>query len=138
MRTLVILSTTLALAACNQKTETVVEPAATETAAMQTPSPASNQAATGAMAGKYEMKMADGTMATETINPDGTFTMVSGGKETRGKWRMDGAKSCFDPDGDAAEVCYTSTAPAADGSFVATGPDGSTMTVRKVGAASPM
>ena len=87
------------------------------------------------MAGKYEMTMADGTVATETIHSDGTYTMVSGGKETKGTWRMDGANSCFDPAGDAAEACYTSTAPAADGSFGATHSDGSKITIRKIGAA---
>ena len=139
MKTLLTLTlATVALASCSKKTETTIEPTATETVAAQAPSPASNQAPTGDMAGKYEMKMADGTMATETINSDGTYTMVSGGKETTGAWRMDGAKSCFDPAGDAAEVCYTSAAPGADGSFVTTAPDGSKMTVRKVGAAPAM
>ena len=31
------------------------------------------------------------------------------GKETKGTWRMDGEKACFDPEGDKPEVCHTST-----------------------------
>lgn len=135
MKALLVLGTALALAACNQKTETTVEPAATDTTMAEAPSPASNQAATGDMAGQYEVTMADGKVMTETINADGTYVDLMDGKETRGKWRADGARTCFDPDGDAAEECYTSDPPAADGSFVVTGADGSKATIRKVGAA---
>ena len=127
----------LALSACESKTETtVVTPEATETA--MAPAPTTTQAATGDMAGTYEVRMADGTMMTETINADGTYSDMMDGEETKGTWRMDGAKSCFDPEGAKPEVCYTTGAPAADGSFTTTAPDGTTMTVRKVGAAPTM
>ena len=136
MKKLLVLTTALALAACGQRTETTAEATPTATGTMaEAPSPTSNQAPTGDMAGRYEVTMADGKVMTETINADGTYVDVMDGEETRGRWRMDGAKSCFDPDGDEPEVCYTSSAPAADGSFKATGPDGSTVTIRKVGAA---
>lgn len=139
MKILLVLGTALTLAACNQKTETTVQPTATATTMAEAPSPASNQAPTGNMAGKYEVTMADGKVMTETINPDGTYVDMMDGKETRGKWRMDGTRSCFDPDGDRAEECYTAGAPGADGSFVVTGADGKTKTtVRKVGAAPTM
>ena len=140
MKKLLVLTTALALAACGQRTETATEatPAAAGATMAEAPSPASNQAPTGNMAGKYEVTMADGKVMTETINADGTYVDLMDGKETRGRWRMDGARSCFDPDGAEAEQCYTSEAPGADGSFTVTGPDGAKTTVRKVGAAPSM
>lgn len=136
MKKLLVLTTALALAACNQRTETSVEPTATDTA--MAPATTAAQAPTGDMAGKYEVTMADGKVMTETINADGTYVDLMDGKETRGRWRMEGTKSCFDPDGDAVEVCYTAAPPAADGSFVVTAPDGTKTTIRKVGAAPTM
>ena len=140
MKRLILLGAVMTLAACGERTETttVETPAATATTLAEAPSPAANQPATGDMAGRYEITMADGKVMTETINADGTYVDLMNGEETRGRWRMDGARSCFDPDGDEPEVCYTSTAPAADGSFKATGPDGSTVTIRKVGSAPSM
>jgi len=124
----------LALTACSKKEETtVVTPTATETA-MATETTAAMEPSTGSMAGKYEITGTDGKRMTQTVNADGSYVDVMDGKETKGKWRMDGTKSCFDADGDEAEVCYTTTAPAADGSFQAMGPDGKVAwTVRKVG-----
>lgn len=141
MKALIVLGSALALASCGQRTETTVEatPTATATTAMaDAPSPAATGAATGNMAGRYEVTMADGTMMTETINADGTYVDVMNGEETRGRWRMNGAQSCFDPDGTDAERCYTTTAPAGDGSFTATSADGTKTTIRKVGAAPAM
>lgn len=138
MTKLLVLATALALAGCGERADTTAEatPAATATSAMaEAPSPAANQPATGSMAGRYEVTMADGTVMTETINADGTYVDLMNGEETLGKWRMDGARSCFDPDGARPEECYTSSAPGADGSFTVTGADGTTATVRKVGAA---
>lgn len=129
---------TLALAACGQKagTEADATPTATDTA-VATPV-ATTGAATGSMVGTYELTSADGTRMTETIRPDGTFSMISEGKETTGRWRMDGERSCFDPEGADPEVCYTTSPVAADGSFTVTHPDGSAMTARKVAAAPAM
>ena len=141
MKTLIVLSTALALAACSQRTETTTAeatPAATATTMAEAPSPMANQPGTGNMAGRYEITMADGSVMTETINADGTYVDLMDGEETRGKWRMDGARSCFDPDGAEPEECYTSGAPGADGSWTVTGADGTTATVRKVGAAPTM
>ena len=131
--TLLAACTALALTACSKTEETTVEtPAATDTA-MATPA-ATTQGATGNMAGKYEITTADGRKVTSTLAADGTYVDVSDGKETKGKWRMDGAKSCFDEDGDEPEVCYTTTAPAADGSFQVMDATGKVVeTVRKVG-----
>lgn len=137
MKHLYVIGTALALAACSQRTETTTEatPATTATPMAGTASSAATQPATGNMAGRYEITMADGRVMTQTVNSDGTYVDSMGGQETRGRWRMDGARACFDPDGAGAEKCYTTTAPGADGSFTATGPDGARETVRKVGAA---
>lgn len=137
MKRLILLGAVITLAACSERTETttVETPAATTTTMAEGPSPAANQPATGDMAGRYEITMADGSVMTETINADGTYVDLMNGEETRGRWRMDGARSCFDPDGAAPEECYTSTAPNPDGSFTVTGADGSRATVRKVAAA---
>ena len=135
MRLLIGLSAALALAACGQNAETTTDATPSPTDTIVAPA---TQAATGSMAGKYEVTMADGSVMTETINTDGTYVDIVAGKEVRGRWRMDGARSCFDPDGDDPERCYTSDAPGADGSFVVTGPDGAKATVRKVGAAPAM
>ena len=137
MRKLIVLGAALALASCGERADTTAEATrtATDTPTATAPSPGATQAATGDMAGKYEVTMADGSVMTETINADGTYVDLMNGEETRGRWRMDGAKSCFDPDGADPERCYTSGARGADGSFKMTGPDGATATVRKVGAA---
>lgn len=144
MKKLLVLTTALALAACGQRSETTTETetgangAATGATTAEAPSPASNQSPTGDMAGKYEVTMADGKVMTETINSDGTYVDLMDGKETRGKWRADGARTCFDPDGDRPEECYTPGAAGPDGSFVVTGADGTKTTIRKVGAAPSM
>jgi hypothetical protein len=138
MRTVIALTAALALAGCGERAETTAADAGATTAAATTgeaPSPAANQPATGDMAGRYEITFADGKVMTETINADGSYVDLMDGEETRGRWRMDGAKSCFDPAGAAAEECYTASAPGADGSFTVTGADGSKATVRKIGAA---
>lgn len=140
MKHLLVIASAIALAACNQRSETTTEaePGATATATgamAETPSPASNQAPTGSMAGKYEVTWADGSVMTQTVNPDGTYVELRDGKEARGKWRMDGERSCFDPDGPAPEECYTESARNPDGSFSVVGEAGSRATIRKIGAA---
>ena len=135
-KTLVLFAVT-ALAACGSQS---AETADGDTTAMttETPSPVANQPATGSMVGVYEVTAPDGTTTTETINSDGTYVDVTGGEEVRGTWRMDGQRGCFDPTGADPEVCYTTSQPAADGSFTSTAPDGTAMTVRKVsGEAQP-
>lgn len=141
---LYVASATLALAACNQRADTATDATATTAAApvdtTMATAPATTGVATGSMAGTYEMRAADGTMTTQMVNADGTYRSVSKGKETTGNWRMDGTRACYDPEGAAVEQCWTTTAPGADGSFTATAPDGTTMTVRKTaaGAAAAM
>ena len=48
----------------------------------------------------------------------------------KGKWAVKDGKTCFDDDGAKPEVCYTDSAPAADGSFTATEADGKVTQVK--------
>ena len=139
MKSLLTLSVAaLALASCSKKTDTTVVASPNDPTVAQTPSPMANQAPNGSMVGTYEMTRANGSKVTLTNNADGTYTMLENGKTYTGTWRMDGAKSCYDMTGAEPEVCYTSSPVAADGSFTTTAPDGSSVTVRKIGAAPAM
>ena len=98
--------------ACNQS-EPAPEPEPTETEA-----PALT-AANGSPAGTYEVTAADGTVLAE------------------GTWAVTDGKTCFTPTTEGVEaMCYTETAPAADGSFTATPDSGEPVTVRPAAAAA--
>ena len=126
MKKIVLLAALSMLAACSQKTEEKKE-TPTEPVAEAAPAPA---AESGTAPGTYDVKMADGTMGTTTINADGTYVDTDAkGKEVKGKYARKDGKDCFDPDGNEAEMCWTVTPPAADGSFTATSPTGTTVTV---------
>lgn len=60
---------------------------------------------------------------------DGTYVdMDDSGPVDGGTWRVDGAKMCFDPEGDGEdrqERCWTNGPLDADGSFLSTRDDGS-------------
>ena len=136
MRALLTLTVAaLALASCSKKTDTTVAAMPTETAMAQAPSPMANQAPTGSMVGTYEMTRASGSKMTLTNKADGTYSVIENGKTDKGTWRMDGGKSCYDMAGDEPEVCYKASPIAADGSFTTTAPDGTAVTVRKIGGA---
>lgn len=134
MKKLALLAAVAALAACSQDEAAV--PAETEQ-----PMPAETTAAMDAVIpGTSDVKMADGSMGTTTINADGTYVDTDAeGNEVRGMVANKGGNYCFDPEGDEPEVCWTSTAPGADGSFTATAPDGTKVTVtpRAAAAATP-
>ncbi|SEH20102.1 hypothetical protein SAMN05428974_3845 [Sphingopyxis sp. YR583] len=127
MKKLVLLAALTALSACSQKAQESKDTAAapTETAA---PAPAANP---GTAPGSYDVKMADGTMASTVINADGTYvdTDAAGKTVNKGKFTHKDGKDCFDPDGDEAEVCWSLSPVAADGSFTATAPDQMAVTV---------
>lgn len=125
MKRIVLLAAVAALSACSQQAEETKETAApAETAAAAVP------VSTGTPPGEYEVKMADGTIASTTINADGTFVDTDPkGKATKGKLTHEDGKDCFDPDGDEAKICWSLSPTAADGSFTATAPDGTTVTV---------
>ncbi|WP_432770287.1 MAG: hypothetical protein HEQ22_05960 [Sphingopyxis sp.] len=125
MKKLVALAALAALSACSQKSEDSGETVVTaEDVALE---PAANP---GTPPGVYDVKMADGTMASTTVNADGTYVDTDpAGKEIKGKLTHKDGKDCFDPDGDEAEACWSLSPVAADGSFTATSPDGVVVTV---------
>ena len=130
MKKLVLLAALAALAACSREEEEAPAPVETAT---ETPD---TMAADTIAPGTYDVRMADGTTGTTVISADGTYVDTDAeGNETRGTWvRRDGL-DCFDPEGDEPEVCWTPAPPAADGSFTATAPDGTVVTVTPRAAA---
>lgn len=126
MKKIVLLAALSMLAACSQKTEEKKETPA-EPVAEAAPAPAADS---GTAPGTYDVKMADGTMGTTTINADGTYVDTDAkGKAVKGQYATHDGKDCFDPDGDEMGMCWAVTKPGADGSFTATADDGTVVTV---------
>ena len=128
MKKLILLAGIAALAACTGK-----ERAAEETATAEAPAAAVAAApAVGPTPGSYDVTGPDGTKLVATLMADGTYVDrdEAGKVLEKGKWAAKGGKTCFDDEGDKAEVCYTDSAPAADGSFTATEADGKVTQVK--------
>ena len=101
MKNVVLLAAVAALSACSQQAEE-----AKETAEPAETTAASVPVSTGTPPGDYEVKMADGTIASTTINADGTYVNTDPkGKAVKGKLTHKDGKDCFDPDGDEAGAC---------------------------------
>ena len=129
MKKLVLLAALAAFSACSQKSEEKKDDAAAA-APTETAAPAAPAVGTGTAPGTYDVKMADGTMATTTINADGTYVDTDPkGKQVKGLYATHDGKDCFDPEGDKMGMCWAVTPPAADGSFTATADDGTVVTV---------
>lgn len=126
-----IVVSALALAACGKKEEAPVADAASSDAAAAARTPA---APTGPAAGEYAVTDASGKpVLTSTLNADGTYRDVpTKGLPIAGVWAVKDGKTCFDPSGKEPEECFTTSTPGADGSFTATGPDGTVLTVKPV------
>lgn len=126
MKKLVLLAAVAALSACSQKAEESKETAAAPAEAAAPAAPADS----GTAPGTYDVKMADGTMGTTTINADGTYVDTDAkGKQVKGQYATRDGKDCFDPEGDEMGMCWAVTKPGADGSFTATADDGTVVTV---------
>ena len=126
MRKIALIAALSMLAACSQKTEEKKETPA-EPVAEAAPAPAADS---GTAPGTYDVKMADGTMGTTTINADGTYVDTDAkGKQVKGLFATHDGKDCFDPEGDEMGMCWAVSKPAADGSFTATADDGTVVTV---------
>lgn len=126
MKKLVLIAAISLLAACSQKAEEKKEVAA-EPAAEAAPAPTADS---GTQPGTYDVKMADGTMATTTINADRTYVDTDPkGKQVKGLFANHDGKDCFDPEGDEMGMCWAKTEPGPDGSFTATADDGTVVTV---------
>lgn len=135
MRSLVLIAATVALSACSQGAEETPAPAETTDAAAA-PAETAGMSALAApdAAGTYMVTWADGTTTETIINADGTYIDMMDGEETaRGTWEVKDGRSCLTPDG-GAELCWTDSEPAADGSWTATSDDGTTITVVKAAA----
>ena len=114
------------LAACNNAAEA---PDAAETTPAATATETVADAST--TPGTYEFT-ADGKAMVSTINADGTYADTADGQPSeKGLWAEHDGKVCFDPEGDEAGTCYTTTEPGADGTFTATADDGTVLTIKK-------
>jgi len=101
-----------ALAACSQAEEPA--PAAEETVAA--PEPVAMTAADGqAPEGTFEITRADGSVMTQVVNADGTYTNTAAdGTESTGTWVMESPNRFCDKAADAEEqVCYNETVDSA-------------------------
>jgi len=130
--TTAVLGLALALAACNKSEPT---PSATEVVATDAATVPALPADAGIAAGTYDVTSSDGKTSKLTVSPDSAYRMVSGNElPEAGVIKVTDGKSCFDPSGDANPPrCYT-TASGADGSVIATGDGGSSMTLRTAAA----
>lgn len=111
MQKLMIIAACAALAACGSKEEPAPEPVETATATTDT-------ATAGQMAGNYEVRTANGSTITQTLNADGTYvdTDATGAETERGTWRQQGEQLCYTAAG-GTEECFTGGTPGPDGSF---------------------
>jgi hypothetical protein len=133
MKHWVLLAGVTLLAACGQKQEAEApDAAATEAMPVDAGTPAGEMTtANGAMPGKYDVTAPDGTQLVSELKGDGTYQDWRGDKVVeKGTWTSKDGKTCFDPEGDQAETCYTDGARNPDGSFDATGPDGKVTKVK--------
>ncbi len=125
MKKLILLAMVAALSACTQKADEAKD---TTTAPVEETMVAPADATSAP--GTYDVKMADGTVGKTVINADGTYVDTDpNGKEIKGSFVHKDGKDCFDPEGDEAEMCWAVSTPGADGSFTATSPDGTVVTV---------
>ncbi|WP_306095614.1 hypothetical protein [Qipengyuania flava] len=135
MREFVIAATCVALAGCGSSE---VEAPETEVENAEAQEFTLDSTAMGNIAGTYEVKLADGSVTLQTINPDGTYVDATpdGTRTGGGTWRTgDNGTMCFDPEGNDPEECYTGGAPGEDGAFEMRGEDGTVQSsVRKVEA----
>ena len=124
MKRLAIIVAPLALlAACEARDDAAPDATATETMPVDA---AATPAAAGPTPGSYDVTAPDGTKTVDTLMADGTYVSRDAEDKVieKGTWAFKDGKTCFDPEGDPAEVCYTESARNPDGSFDATGPDG--------------
>ena len=132
MKKLALLASVALLASCGSK-----EPAPDATAAADAAMPmdaaagASSAPVASATPGSYDVTGPDGTKTVDTLMADGTFvTRDTADKVTdKGTWTSKDGKTCFTAAG-KAEMCYSESAHAADGSFSATGADGKVTQVK--------
>lgn len=137
MKAVLPVAALLALAACGGND--TAEPVDTTTTTMNDPATPTTMgtpdAATTQMAGTYEMTGPDGTVLTQTLNADGTYSQQEGTNVVaNGTYRAQGSQLCLTQTG-ATETCYNTGEVGPDGSFRMESAGADTgYTVRKVGA----
>ncbi len=131
MKKIIAVAAIAAVAACSQAdtseaemTEEVVEAPAEATAADG-----------GTPHGTFKVTLADGSVLTEEVREDGTYTSTSDSGETRsGTWtQKDGSYCTTSDDEDATERCHTESVDE-NGVWTSVDPDGETATVERVEA----
>ena len=131
MKTIAIVVSMAALAACNQSTPDdadSTEPASVVAEATVNPDEAGFEAVAP---GEYDVVHPDGSIDNLTVHQDLTWSMVAAnGDATGGTIFAQGGKNCFVTEGVEGHRCFSGTPPAEDGSIVVTGDDGETATVR--------
>lgn len=125
MTKFILIAAVGALAACSQKGEVPAD-----NAAMDDPQAAVPAIMEQGAAGTYHVQRYNGGTSTIVIRAEGSYTDIRpGGATETGTFAVKDGKRCFDPMGDAEEVCWTISQPGADGSFTATDPEGHIVTV---------
>lgn len=123
MRKIALLSAALILAACSGS-ESESQKAAPETP--KTPEEAAM--------GTFEVTNADGSKMTSVVSSDRSYTDAIRGEVVEwGTWEIKDGKTCFTPQTEGKKpYCYTSGAPAEDGSYTATPDEGDPVKIRKL------
>lgn len=143
MKKLMLVAALAAVSACTDtETATETDTAATEEVAA-TPE-AANLAADGQPApGTYRVTLADGTVFTEEVKPDGTYvqTDADGNVVETGRWEQKSPEQyCtivdeqYRKESDTGEQKCNTEGIGADGVWTSTGSDGKTATVERVTA----
>ena len=94
--------------------------------------------ANGSPPGTYYIAAADGTASLVTMNADGTYSQITpeGTFPAQGTFEVVDGETCFKVHQVGAEpTCYTETARAEDGSYIATPDGGEPLTVQPYTAA---
>ena len=133
MKSFALLAGVALLAACSQKSDYPASDAtASDAAAMPADVATGPATANGAMPGSYDVTNPDGSTAVATLMADGTYVDrdAAGKVLEKGMWATKDGKTCFDAEGDTAEVCYTESNRAADGSFDATDDKGAVSKIK--------
>ncbi|OZA93011.1 hypothetical protein U4960_06555 [Altererythrobacter sp. H2] len=134
MKKIVLVAALAALSACSQS-EAPAEPVAAEEPAAA-PAAATVAADGGPSTGMFKITQQDGTVFTEEVRPDGTYTSTSATGETEtGRWVQKSPNEyCTTGDEEgAAEVCHSETV-GEDGVWTSTDPEGKTGTVERIEA----
>lgn len=120
------------LASCGAKQDAAAPDAmASADATMPMDAGATPAAAMATVPGSYDVTNPDGSKIVATLTAAGTYVDRDAKDKVveKGAWADKDGKVCFTPEG-KPDMCFTSSAPAADGSSTLTGPDGKVSQVK--------